>query len=102
MDIPAEHNHTPRLVRGSVIVHRRKCGKTNCRCAAGTFLHEQTVLSYSQAGKTRLLVLAADQVGPVRAATARYRAAKGRLEAEANVGLETLVAARSPRPGRRH
>ena len=36
----------PEMIRGSVIVHRRGCGKPNCRCAAGD-LHEATVLSYS-------------------------------------------------------
>ena len=37
----------PRLVRGSVVTHRRRCGKPNCRCADGEALHESTVLSYS-------------------------------------------------------
>lgn len=90
-----------RVVRGSVVVHRRKCGKPNCRCADGTALHESTVLSYSQAGKTRFLMLPPDQVGAIQTATARYQAAKARLEEEANAGLAVLVARlsrrRSPR-----
>jgi hypothetical protein len=97
----AKRTKLPRVVRGSVVVHRRKCGKPNCRCADGTALHEATVLSYSQAGKTRFVMLPADQVGAVREATARYQAAKARLEEEANAGLEELVtrlsARRSPR-----
>ncbi|MGH2604740.1 MAG: DUF6788 family protein, partial [Dehalococcoidia bacterium] len=32
----------PRVVRGSVVVHRRRCGKANCRCADGESLHETT------------------------------------------------------------
>ncbi len=36
----------PRMIRGSVVVQRRRCGKPNCRCAAGEQLHESTVLSY--------------------------------------------------------
>jgi hypothetical protein len=43
----------PRMVRGSVVTHRRRCGKPNCRCATGEELHESTVLSYSEAGRTR-------------------------------------------------
>src|SRR5680860_705905 len=52
----------PRLVRGSVVTHRRRCGKPNCRCADGEALHESTVLSYSEGGRSRLLTLSADQV----------------------------------------
>lgn len=97
LTITAEQTRAPRVVRGSVVVHRRKCGKPNCRCADGTALHETTVLSYSQAGKTRFVMLPADQVPAVRAATARYQAAKARLEEQANAGLEALVARLSAR-----
>ena len=38
----------PRMIRGSVVVQRRRCGKANCRCADGESLHEATVLSYSE------------------------------------------------------
>ena len=86
-----------KMVRGSVVVHRRRCGKANCRCAEGTELHESVVLSYSDAGKTRLVMLPAAVVGPVRAATSRYRSAKARLEDEANTGLEALLVELSPR-----
>src|ERR1700694_1072850 len=93
----AKRTKLPRVVRGSVVVHRRKCGKPNCRCADGTALHEATVLSYSQAGKTRFVMLPADRVGGVREATAGYQAATARLEEEANAGLEELVARLSAR-----
>jgi len=82
----------PRLVRGSVVTHRRRCGKPNCRCADGEALHESTVLSYSDGGRTRLLMLPADEVAVVRAATDRYRGRRQRLEADGQAGLEMLVA----------
>ncbi len=82
----------PRLVRGSVVTHRRRCGKPNCRCADGEALHESTVLSYSEGGRSRLLTLPADQVAAVRAATERYRERRQRLEADGQAGLEVLVA----------
>jgi hypothetical protein len=90
----ADRNSTalPRLVRGSVVTHRRRCGKPNCRCADGEALHESTVLSYSEGGRSRLLTLPADQVAAVRAATERYRERRQRLEADGQVGLEVLVA----------
>ena len=53
----------PRMVRGSVVVQRRRCGKPNCRCADGVSLHETTALSYADAGRTRTLMIdAADLV----------------------------------------
>ena len=87
-----ESTGLPRLVRGSVVTHRRRCGKPNCRCADGEALHESTVLSYSEGGRTRLLTLPADQVASVRAATQRYRARRQRLEADGQAGRQTLVA----------
>jgi len=81
----------PSLVRGSVITHRRRCGKPTCRCADGSTLHESFVLSYSEAGRTRFLMLPPDQVAAVRAATERYRRRRTKLEEEASQGLAELV-----------
>jgi hypothetical protein len=80
------------VVRGTVLVHRRKCGKPNCRCATGEAVHASTVLSYKEGGKTKFLMLPAAEVGPVRAATERFRAARARLDAEGDAGLAELVA----------
>jgi hypothetical protein len=80
------------LVRGSVVTHRRRCGKSNCRCVNGEGLHDATVLSYSQAGRTRLVMLPADIVAAVTAAVERYRAERARLEERGNAGLAELVA----------
>ncbi|MGH9055710.1 MAG: DUF6788 family protein, partial [Acidimicrobiales bacterium] len=40
----------PKVVRGTVLVHRRRCGKPNCRCASGEAAHASTVLSYKEQG----------------------------------------------------
>lgn len=82
----------PDVVRGTVLVHRRRCGKPNCRCATGEAAHESTVLSYKERGKTRFLMLPADEVEQVREATERFRSAKVRLEEEGNAGLAELRA----------
>jgi len=83
----------PGILRGSVVVHRRRCGKANCRCAGGgDALHESTVLSYSEAGKTRFVMLPASEVGAVVEAVGRYRAEAQRLEQRAESGLAELVA----------
>ncbi len=82
----------PPMVRGSVVIHRRRCGKPNCRCASGEALHEATVLSYSEAGRTRFVMLPAAEVAAVRAAVDRYRAEKARLDEQAEAGRAALVA----------
>ena len=79
------------MVRGTVVTQRRRCGKVNCRCAIDGALHESVVLSYSEHSRTRVVMLPPDEVEAVRAATERYRAARKRLEEEANAGLAQLV-----------
>lgn len=91
---------TARMVRGTVLTHRRRCGKANCRCADGENLHESVVLSYSQGSKTRFVMLPAAEVAAVRAATERFRSAKARLDAKGEQGLAELVARLRPAKGR--
>ncbi len=90
----------PRMIRGSVVVQRRRCGKSSCRCTDGVSMHEATVLSYSEGGRNRTVMLSADQVGPVRAAVDRYRAAQTKLEAQGNAGLAGLLTRAAARRGR--
>jgi hypothetical protein len=90
----------PVCLRGSVIIHRRRCGRPTCHCSDGVSLHESTVLSYSEAGRTRFLMLPPEKVAAVRAATDRYRARKARVEEQGDQGLAQLVAALAP-AGRR-
>jgi hypothetical protein len=81
------------------VVHRRRCGKANCRCADGA-PHETTELNWSEEGRARALVLPADQVERVRAAVSRYRAAQAALREEADRALAALVEALAPSPRR--
>jgi hypothetical protein len=92
---------SPRMVRGSVVTHRRRCGKSTCRCASGEQLHESTVLSYSEAGRTRFVMLSPVDVAAVRAAVERYRAAQASLEAAGEAGRAQLINAVSTRRGTR-
>lgn len=87
----------PRMIRGSVVVQRRRCGKPNCRCADGEQLHEATVLSYSEGGRNRTVMLDPSDVRAVTAAVERYRAAQARLQEQANAGLAALLARRGAR-----
>jgi hypothetical protein len=81
----------PKVVRGTVVTHRRRCGKPNCRCATDDALHEQVILSYSLESRARSVTLPEELVEPVRQATQRYRQERQRLEAQGNAGLETLL-----------
>ncbi len=85
----------PRMIRGSVVVQRRRCGKPSCRCAGGESLHESTVLSYSEGGRNRTVMLDPAEVAAVSAAVTRYRQALARTESEGNVGLAALLARRA-------
>lgn len=94
-------SEAPPLIRGSVVVHRRRCGKPNCRCADGQALHETTVLSYSEKGRTRLVTLPANEVPAVRAAVDRYRTEKARLDEAGDAGRAALLARLAAKQDRR-
>ena len=60
------------MVQGSLYLLRRKCGKPNCRCTRGQ-LHATWVLTRSEAGRSRLYPVPADQRGGLRPLTREYR-----------------------------
>ena len=68
----------------------RRCGKPNCRCADGQQLHEAPALSYSDRGRTKIVLLDDGDVAAVTAAVDRYRAAAAELDAAAGAGLAAL------------
>ncbi len=78
------------MMRGSLYTLKRKCGKRNCKCQKKGELHEGPALSWSVAGRMRIITLTEEDVPMVRAAIERYREAKDELEAEALRGIETL------------
>jgi len=82
-------NKSELIVRGSLIMLRRKCGTASCRCARGE-LHETPALTYSADGAKRFLTLRGEDVAEVKAALARYKRAATRLEREARTGVERL------------
>jgi hypothetical protein len=53
------------LVKGNVYELARKCGKPNCLCTRGQ-LHRSMVLTWSEAGKSRLLSLPSERVAEVK------------------------------------
>jgi hypothetical protein len=88
----------PELLRGTLLIKRRRCGKPNCRCVHDE-PHETPVLSYSEGGRTKTVALRPEDVPAVEAALARYDAARAELEAQALAGIRTLVAGLAARRG---
>jgi len=85
----AQSSQRPLLLRGSLVVLKRKCGKATCRCTVGQ-LHETPALSYSVDGVTRIVSLPSGEVPTVKAGLARYRKALGELERTALAGIRIL------------
>ena len=77
------------LLRGSLIVLRRRCGKPTCRCAKGK-PHETPALSYSLKGTTRILTLREDDIRDAKAALARYQESRALLDHQALEGIEAF------------
>jgi len=77
------------LLRGSMITLKRKCGKPNCRCAAGD-PHETPALSYSLRGVTRILTLPPSEVPLAQAALDRYKQAMAKLDGQALAGIRAM------------
>lgn len=77
------------MLRGSLIVLRRKCGKASCRCAEGT-PHESAALSYSVGGTTQILTLRPEDLREVRTALSRYRRSLLALDRQALAGIAML------------
>lgn len=79
----------PLLLRGSLVVLKRKCGKQTCRCTQGQ-LHETPALSYSVDGVTRIVSLPPGEVPTVKAGLSRYRKTLEQLDRTALAGIQVL------------
>ena len=85
----SQTRQSPLLLRGSLVVLKRKCGKKTCRCSEGQ-LHETSALSYSVDGVTRIVSLPPGEVPKVKAGLAQYRKALEELERTALAGIQVL------------
>lgn len=91
---------SPKYLRGTLTVLRRRCGTPNCHCAQGE-RHATPVLSYREDGANRLITLREKDLAEVRAALARYEKARTRLEKEASAGVHALRRRRQAEIGKR-
>jgi len=68
-----------RLLRGNLSLRRRKCGKSNCRCASGK-LHASLYLVHSDEGKLRQIFVPKELEERVRQAVRDYQTLQRFLE----------------------
>lgn len=67
------------VIRGTLLVRQRKCGKPNCWCAAGEG-HESLFLVISEHGRTRQLFVPKDWESRVRLWVEDYHRARELME----------------------
>jgi len=67
------------VIRGTLLVRKRKCGKTNCRCAKGEG-HESLFLVISENGRTRQFFVPKDWESRVRQWVEDYHRVRDLLE----------------------
>lgn len=75
----AQLAHGGRLLRGNVVVMKRRCGKKGCRCQRGD-LHVSLYLAQSQEGRKRMVYVAKRFEESVKEWVRRYQEAKQLLE----------------------
>jgi hypothetical protein len=60
------------MVKGSVYIMKRRCGRPTCACVTGE-RHASTVLSWSEDGRHRIMMIPPDRVSELKERTGRYR-----------------------------
>ncbi|MBI5144372.1 MAG: hypothetical protein HZA30_04825 [Candidatus Omnitrophica bacterium] len=78
------------VIKGSIVIMRRCCGKSNCRCRNG-FKHRSLYVSQTVDGKPRLVYIPKRSEAGVRRLIANYRRLKAVLQkiSSANTLLAT-------------
>ena len=71
--------HQRGMLRGSLLVRRRVCGKPRCKCASGA-KHESLYLVISEGGKSRQLFVPRDWEATVRQWVQDYHRAQEFME----------------------
>lgn len=78
-----------RLVKGSLVLNRRRCGKPGCRCEDGE-LHESLAFTYKQAGKSVLVHIPEHLDAEAVEAQNDYRKLKALVEELSAVNVKIL------------
>ena len=88
------------MIRGSLVLGHRKCGKPGCVCAKGGEGHPFHYLSISTThARNRIVYVSAAQLEAVEAGVAAYRRAWEILEELSELNLAALKAAKKGTAG---
>ncbi len=80
-----------RVMKGSIVIVRRYCGKSNCRCRKG-FKHRSLYVSQANKGKSRLVYIPKRSEAEVRRLIGNYRKLKAALEKISRLNMSLMTA----------
>ena len=82
---------SPEVIRGSLVVMRRVCGKPNCRCQKG-HKHISLYLSRSLKGRTSMTYIPRASEPAVKEASLRYHTIVNLLNQLSEIYLKKVIA----------
>jgi len=80
------------ILRGSIVVARRYCGKANCHCQKG-HKHRSLYISQSNNGQSRLVYIPQRSEGQARQLIRNYQALKSVMKEISRINMELVTAA---------
>ena len=80
-----------KVIRGSLVVMSRVCGKPNCRCRKGP-KHVSLYLSRSHKGRTSMMYIPRKNEAEVKEASLRYHAITNLLNQLSEIHLKKVIA----------
>ena len=83
--------HVEEILRGSIVVVKRYCGKANCRCLKG-FKHRSLYVSQSNKGESRLVYIPRHSEKEVRRLIHNYKALKANMEKISRINIQLATA----------
>lgn len=77
------------VVRGSIVIMERHCGKAGCRCQKG-FKHRSLYISQRHNGRTRMIYVPKRSQADVRRLVNNYRKIKAVMDEVSDVNIQML------------
>ena len=78
------------VLRGSLVIVKRHCGKPNCHCQKG-FKHQSLYLSQNYKGKTRMVYISKHTEGAVRRYIKNYQKHKVTLNQLSDINIKLFT-----------
>ena len=82
-----------KVVHGSIVIVKRLCGKTNCRCQKG-FKHSSLYISQRYKGKTRMIYIPQRSEAKVREFVNNWHKLKTIMDKVTVINIQTLTKAK--------